>query len=158
MAVSIIPPVPSWSQDAKPSDIQTEVRKALSDLSQQISAQLNSLSSNPLGSFPTASSGSIFNSGSNANGSYIQFSDGTMIQYKSQVSISALSHYTWTFPIVFIDTTYVTPSFNANPPGGNFVIGPDSVTRSVSQVSFYTFLLGGSGSANYDLFAIGKWK
>ncbi len=74
----------------------------------------------------TQSSGAIIEAGSNANGTYTKFADGTMIcvsQAFSSDSSTAVgsifrspSEVSWTFPVAFISTTglIVTPSVTAN--------------------------------------------
>jgi hypothetical protein len=146
-------PIPTWKDDAKPSEIQTEVRKALSDLSQQISAQLNSLSSNPLGSFPTASSGSIFNSGSNANGSYIRFSDGTMIQ---SGSATIANGGTITFPLSFKVGT--VPSVSPVPVYTGTSTGVWELGSGLPTATSFNMVNANAVTATYLWIAAGLWK
>ena len=102
----------------------------------------------------------IVESGSNANGSYIKFADGTMICSSDGIShacnIATGSLYrsadvTWTFPATF----YATPRAFAS--GDNLVIGAASAWSTTScTVNGY---VGDNGRVgNVRLLAIGRWK
>lgn len=106
--------------------------------------------------------------GSNANGSYIKYSDGTMICNKEYTIASASFPNTWggwyetaqinlgSFPVNFIATPYVYVTAI----GGSFFI---EGVKSTSQSSVgTTYLLKPSSSSisniAIEILAIGKWK
>jgi hypothetical protein len=157
-------PVPTWSEDAKTSDIMTEVRKAFSSLTASLNTVLNQNPGNGslLGAFPTSSSGSIFKTTTNSNGTALQFSDGTMIQYGEDTS-GASGAVNITLPISFIDTSYkVFATISAL--NSSFMFSVDIAVGNVQQFTILkTYLILGSStsgfsSSNCGWFAIGKWK
>lgn len=111
--------------------------------------------------------GAIIESGSNANGSYVKFADGTMIcrhrQGGTGLSLSAVSNmsyasgFSWTYPAGFASAPAisVTGSNQAN----QFLFG----SANTPNASGFTYaILGQSASSNVslavDLIAIGRWR
>jgi hypothetical protein len=110
--------------------------------------------------------GNVYNenfqiSGSNANGSYIMFDDGTMECYKYAVAIAGSSVYTWVFPAPFISTGYSFPGGVSVNTAAQLVIGANNqgTGKTVSQIALYNQIIAGSaGTYPFDLYAIGRWK
>ena len=110
--------------------------------------------------------GSIIESGSNANGSFVKFSDGTMIQttkatlaYVNATQLQILV----TLPLSFINTSYV-PIFTANQIGSTVGM-PDinPLIKSSGTVSGFYVVMRGTGfvptsTVVCDIVVIGKWK
>lgn len=110
----------------------------------------------------------ITESGSNTNGSYIKFDDGTMICYQKIINIPYIAsntlQVTWTFPASFIDTNIsVSAGFDAPPIGKRSVSFPIVIVNDSSSAnlkilndSATTFISTDSASASP--IAIGRWK
>ena len=101
------------------------------------------------GGVPT---GAIIETGSNANGEYTKFADGTMI-CRFTVTSSATVEVTWTYPAAFSATPVVTAAVNSG--SSRFIyIG----SRGASSVAVSVYTSAGARSANpVDLIAIGRW-
>lgn len=95
------------------------------------------------GGVPT---GAIIESGSNANGKYVKFADGTMICRKA-IAYNATSPTSW--PASFVDVDYETQATNdTTAPSTTVVFG-----RTTSGISWVT-----NATANdINLTAIGRW-
>ncbi len=125
------------------------------------------------GSNKVAGSGSgIVESGSNENGSYIKFSDGTMIcTMLTKISVTSSLWFAWgslfacnqgqlqnnTFPQNFIDTPYVSIT-TSNPPGALISYSECNNTSILNIV-----LARGEKPTSDSVFtlsaiAIGRWK
>lgn len=110
----------------------------------------------------------IVETGSNANGSYIKFGDGTLICWTLKTLSSAVStawgalYYhaaqSWIFPIAFIRDKPVA-----------FASATDSVSELLGMVPYSTLnslqfygvrptVVSTATTLNYRLFAIGRWK
>lgn len=115
----------------------------------------------------------ILESGSNANGSYIKFGNGTMICWVEQLQSASTTmtaygslwhsdQKTWTFPLSFIDNKYsVFPSHIRSV--GNQPISVSrlaSIDLTKSQFIFWNiFALSALPSLEVNsLIAIGRWK
>jgi hypothetical protein len=109
--------------------------------------------------------GAVIERGSNANGQYVRFADGTQIcthfvsvtgpnEASGQIFISASN--TWTFPAVF----WNTPAFYANEVGGNGFTWAGLGAGAASNTGT-TFLLyrsvAATVSSDVTLCAIGRW-
>ena len=130
---------------------------------------LNATNMNALQTNVENAIGEILSSGSNANGEYIKFSDGTMICTK-QVSFTAEITSTWgnmydtgnqtidlgNYAQAFISVPKV--SITMSSANGCWLEGCDNRTTT----SFGTIVLASATSktagVTYDLIAIGKWK
>lgn len=132
------------------------------------STPLNATNMNALQTNVENAIGEIIESGSNSNGSYIKFSDGTMICYKSTTVTAAIDN-SWgsvyetsntvsfgDFPETFISAPIVT----VEPTGtGCWVEGLNNT--STTQVgNSYLARAVNTHSRNYsfNIIAIGKWK
>lgn len=112
-----------------------------------------------------------FESGSNANGNYIKFNDGTLIQWgkvNKSVTLSNLSQGTqWYYedgykinlPVSFIDNNFFANVSNYY--NGNITLNIYSITgRSASSFEFNLSCSVAVTNANAEFgwFAIGRWK
>lgn len=113
------------------------------------------------GGVPT---GAIIERGSNANGEYVKYADGTMICNIIGVTLSYSTSsrlaYTWTFPASFVSSTSYSSSLMA---GGGTALGAtqwiDTKTASTARYSFITnagYVVGNSAT-DCSLTAIGRW-
>lgn len=100
----------------------------------------------------------IIASGSNANGSYIKFGDGTLKQwFKGSMVVGSASGFTKSFPAPFIDNQYacVVSSLNSKT-----VITPDNVYAASTNFWCYrtdeVSTVGTTVTFAYQ--AIGRWK
>jgi len=114
--------------------------------------------------------GAVIEAGSNANGNYTKFADGTMICTHSVElnNISTLALYdTWTFPVVFASAPKVSHVLNQGLSSDSTLpihlrFNPATIAPSTSTVSLRT--LSGDGSnwpvgsfMNTYAIAIGRW-
>lgn len=115
----------------------------------------------------------IYDSGSNGNGSYIRFTDGTMIAYgtKTYSNVVSTTDY-WsftnrtpedmfcTFPIAFTVAPSVSMNFTSSVSGciGLYQTGASTTTRTGNYG--VTVAKGSTANRNIilDYIAIGKWK
>lgn len=109
----------------------------------------------------------IVESGSNDNGSYIKYSDGTMMCYHTilpneQNTIYHYSYSFWTFPMSFIDNPYIycTPK-----EWGTAMISVKTYIKDVYSARLMVHMLTLSsgvqvydGTCEINVLAIGKWK
>lgn len=112
--------------------------------------------------------GAIIERGSNANGEYVRFADGTQICTHEAAQVSSItaafgalyisSLLTWTFPASFIGTPRIS-GFNRYGGGGGTTAFTIGQTASTTSANFY--MAGPSSSTNYDqrpvYIAIGRW-
>jgi hypothetical protein len=98
----------------------------------------------------------IVENGSNADGEYIKFSNGTMICQIFTVSTGGSGEATWTFPFTFANTNIV---ISGTPLGQNRYITPGSGVTSTTVASFRAYITGGAlTTIDCHLSAIGRWK
>lgn len=112
--------------------------------------------------------GVIVESGSNDNGSWIKYSDGTMICYKSTGEIDMNITTSWgslyegnisvgNFPAEFIET----PTISVTPFGSGMLIEQGGIDASKTSWGNITGVRSNSAEnvkARFHLMAIGKWK
>lgn len=98
--------------------------------------------------------GAIFERGTNANGDFIKYADGTQ-ECWTKTSGDATADKIWTFPAQFISP----PACFATPrTGSNGATATTRATETVSSVPFAIFDVAGSRIANgVNLRAIGRW-
>lgn len=124
-----------------------------------------------LGSDQVAGVYAVVESGSNANGYYIKFEDGTMI-CKGTASGSSPNYDWWSFckrtaeqiQVTFPATFVGSPTVTANPTnvlGGLFAILID--TQTTTHFTFTGLRAGGAANSNYTAWgityiAVGRWK
>lgn len=162
---------PSWSTEL-PTTLLTQANensKAVGDLSKVVLENADLLKSQGV---RLDSVGQIVESGSNANGNYVRFADGTQIcsgSYSSSIANDdtytrgGLTLYrqdkSWTFPSLFISTPAVMCSAQQNifSEGLMFNISPLSssscVIRIISMSSFASY-----ANLSTHVLAIGRWK
>lgn len=114
----------------------------------------------------------IAGSNSNANGSYLQFSDGTMICWYSYRVTASNSNFataygsiwhngstTWTFPVKFtgVPTIIATAYLKGGIGGFNITTEPNDTAIAGYEYSFAKYNFG-AGNAGVDFMAIGRWK
>lgn len=110
----------------------------------------------------------ITESGSNENGSYIKFDDGTMICYKLlTISTLGVSSGTWTFPATFVSNPIVNMHFSSFSSAVMFDDVDKTVKQGVSAIRNagrnvtncdYFAMSNSSNNQTLDFIAIGRWK
>lgn len=112
-----------------------------------------------------AVSGTIIEKGSNSNGEYIKFGDGTLICMHSSVTgnLNTIAHYTtynWTYPHQFISV----PRVYATPMNWSTAMCTTKVWPRAEQsdIMIHQILLDSmkpyDNTSQINLLAIGKWK
>lgn len=106
----------------------------------------------------TSPSGALVTSGSNANGHWTMFGDGTLI-CRNTFSMSDTSNptsKTWTFPVAFIEgpTVMVTPNTISI---GVLVKGVAYSESGTTTVKIWLYRTN-TTSMNVDMLAIGRWR
>ena len=113
----------------------------------------------------------LYESGSNENGSYVKFPDGTMICYWQSgvpgsgdggftVAASAVTTNTLTFPETFSSEPVVMPILMSGSSSANIgyiSVSPWYVTTTQFQIRFYNKDTS-ARVPNYGYIAIGRWK
>jgi len=96
--------------------------------------------------------------GSNANGNWIKYPDGTIEQWGRHAVTASLGSYTINFPLSFLDNLY-TITFgaeNGTAPSDIYIF---CYNRSASSINDYLRGAGWSIQTNFvNWHAIGKWK
>lgn len=101
-------------------------------------------------------SGAAMYRGSNANGEYVRFADGTQI-CNFRLTSSAGGSVTWTFPAGFLSTDDLGVNLTPFVSGGLVYI-PTISTMSPGNISFRLYDTAGANvSGNCSLTAIGRW-
>ena len=118
------------------------------------------------GTATNSGNGAIMESGSNANGSFIKFADGTMICSRqfSSTTVSALTVsgvINWTYPVAFTAIPVISVALKVDFSGTNeagWFTGDSSAADTVSATRFLIRNPSG-GSVTYLPYAtaIGKW-
>lgn len=111
------------------------------------------------GGVPT---GAIMERGTNVNGSYVAFADGTLICHYGVTTLALTGSVdystTWTFPRAFVDTTHVFTAIQYNPASTqSYQMLKASI--AASGATYADVLLLSTASQNYRVgyFAIGRW-
>lgn len=112
----------------------------------------------------------IVESGSNANGRYIKYGDGTMVCYK-EISMDSWINQAagnifmsqdkmWTFPVAYLYIPDISHSMKYNIPNAWAGLGSGGTSLSATTVRVFSYTT--NGSANYipsvSMIAIGRWK
>ena len=111
--------------------------------------------------------GYIVESGSNDNGSWIKYSDGTLIQRGTAQCPASVGYTDVTFPVAFINTDYTIISNHKYTSGSSFggsqqlnnITSPQPY--STTQAHIYSYLYDGTIATyirNVQYIAIGRWK
>ena len=104
----------------------------------------------------TGANNALITSGTNSNGSFTMFPDGTMICQRTSLSSSAGGDITWTFPAVF-SSTPATSVIAVN--SGDLLLSGNITSSAVSSVSFnIRDVSEGRVTTDVRLTAIGRWK
>jgi hypothetical protein len=101
----------------------------------------------------------IYDSGTNSNGSWIRFTDGTMMQWGNFASTTYPQ--AMTFPIPFVDTTYRLIPAHSESATANIVSNIAPTTVTVSGCSVYSNVGSTAGqklTGTVDWHAMGFWK
>jgi hypothetical protein len=122
------------------------------------------------GSMPFVGSAPIVESGSNANGEYVKYADGTMICTSVSISsnvaavigeVSLSSPSTWNFPSVFDDTPTIVAGIVGSPGSSNGAWG-EVQSGNRSETSCNVFLVcadkNNRNTGYLKAIAIGRWK
>lgn len=98
----------------------------------------------------------LFDSGSNANGSYVRFADGTQLCWIPTIATSTTATATWTYPAVFSASPTQFATSNATVAGAVRVatIGGSSTTSANVQVVNES---GTRLASSAGCLAIGRW-
>lgn len=100
--------------------------------------------------------GAVIERGSNANGQYVRFADGTQICTR-HFGVNASSH-SWTFPAAFVATTGGSLALSAIPFGASSVHVTVNWTPSTTSAEFMTWAHDGTAvSTQLHVTAIGRW-
>ncbi|HTO32073.1 MAG TPA: hypothetical protein VL202_12965 [Pararhizobium sp.] len=105
------------------------------------------------GGVPT---GSLVEKGSNANGEYVRFSDGTQICWLRNVGITAGVAFTWTYPAAFSATTTTSLIGISSSSAASRVFG-GLPGASTAVCNLWTSSTGAEVSGGVNLMAIGRW-
>ncbi len=97
----------------------------------------------------------IIETGSNANGSYTKFADGTMICRVSSFATSSGAAAGWSFPASFVDTMISICATLRGVTAG--VATVDAVTTSGANIHSFDMSGSNSPAPNVDLIATGRW-
>jgi len=106
--------------------------------------------------------GAVIESGSNSNGEYVKFADGTMICTQS-ITIThspetTPGQFALTFPATFASIDYaVIPTSNPNQSDGFFVTQFLAYKASTSQFRYRTYYNASTGTNDVMYIAIGRW-
>ena len=158
--------------DLESSKDTTAVRKAILDLLDKIN-QIGSTVDQLL-TFPASPFAGFLQSGSNANGSYIKYADGTMMQWGRQTIMFTTGTATIQIPTPFVSTDYQIFISNSvlfgswwyylhDDDGGN----PKYGRRTVSVFQVQGFAATGAAppgpsingqSLIVPFYAVGRWK
>lgn len=133
------------------------IRKSVLDLLDKINKQADQIDAltKTVSTFPSAYQNGLFSSGSSANGNWIKYADGTMIQWITK-PITTSTATTVTFPIGFIDTNYSL--------SGAVEVSTLSIifqlfdSKATGSCRVYCTPNTGSGTFPVDMIFIGKWK
>ena len=110
--------------------------------------------------------GAVVEQGSNANGRYVRFADGTQMCWRLNLVVPALtqsagaifqgvSNVSWTFPAAFTSgTVFVTPGYDNEALWGGAAISGGGGTTATLRTYYHT---SNSGGQVMWAFAIGRW-
>ena len=109
----------------------------------------------------------IVESGSNTNGSYVKYQDGTILQCGTKEISENASNGSITYPIAFIDTNYYIFAnqkyTSGSGYGGSTQLKCVSTPQGTSTTAGYIYNVYGDGTTpnfkrQVNWFAMGKWK
>ena len=110
----------------------------------------------------------IIESGSNANGAYVKYADGTMVcsfNHTTEMlassatgSVFRSSRLTWTYPVAFISVPDVAISTYSSSNGFIWAGTATENDTTASSVGAYLFASAVTGTGYLSFMAIGRWK
>jgi hypothetical protein len=113
-----------------------------------------------VGTVAQSASSAVVESGSNANGEFVRFADGTQICSLSVsglgFNLSGSSYYTWTYPIAFSAAPVAQVSTQRNADDTLAIFARQGLTNSSTQSNF-SHNGGVSQAVNFNLRAVGRW-
>lgn len=105
------------------------------------------------GGVPT---GALIEQGSNANGTYTKFADGTML-CRHGLTSSASGETTWTFPAAFAGLSASISVLVLPVSASATLLAPRRAGRTTETVLFSVFNASARVETPVDLMAIGRW-
>ena len=104
--------------------------------------------------------GHIIEEGSNSNGIYTKYADGTMICRIQAIDSSSSTTIDWTYPIAFADQP--TPAGSSEDYEDRIITSGTTDAISTTTWSFHAHVPNASGhiersSSKHNLMAIGRW-
>lgn len=111
-----------------------------------------------VGGIPT---GQVVERGSNANGAYVRFADGTQMCLIILTPFSTTEDTNWTYPAEFADASvHIYGVTNGSGTTSTYVLGLGNPNATSAPLRNYSVTVGGAtarSSAGARLFAIGRW-
>jgi hypothetical protein len=102
--------------------------------------------------------GAIIERGSNANGEFVKFADGTLICHLNSLSTSSSSDVTWTYPSAFSTTTGLVVTGMGRGSDTDRIISTGGVlTTTTATIRAYVATNGSRSSTTVCISAIGRW-
>ncbi|WP_421581141.1 hypothetical protein [Shinella sp. M31] len=101
-------------------------------------------------------SGALVERGTNANGEYVRFADGTQICWLRNVTVTAGSAFTWTYPASFFSAATTSLSVVSSSTGAARVAGGLPAASSAA-INLWTSSTGAEVSGGVNLVAVGRW-
>lgn len=120
-----------------------------------------------IGQFPAEIVGSmgsaVIESGSNANGNYVKFADGTQKCFSKTINASAVNtvnkQANWTFPVQFSDTDVTIVGSPNQIDNYGFFLGGYTITNNLNTALSFICNVGGfTNTIRVSCIAIGSWK
>lgn len=107
--------------------------------------------------------GGLIERGSNANGEYVKFADGTLICTSSNLafdapstavgSVFATTNFVWTFPAAYIAAPVVAPGLTNSSTRWLAAVLSNTTTGTLRMYSYVTSAIATNGTA----MAMGRW-
>lgn len=112
---------------------------------------------------PSVSGDPIVESGTNTDGYWVKYADGTQIIKASRsISLATSSYQTWTMPLAFFDMPTASIALSSFSPATSVLDTFQGITLIVSETQWRTVVRDGTAAGETDtatmLFAFGRWK
>jgi hypothetical protein len=111
--------------------------------------------------------GAIIERGSNSNGQYVRYADGTQICWAVDIvfTVGGVSNVTWSFPAAFVNGDNLAYAYlrTGGSDSGSITFGIQTIYgNTTTSTEFYLMKLNGSrfatsGTASCCPYAIGRW-